>query len=71
VVGLPLGGVIFLVRVAGDDDRILAVRAAAVAGLQAGEAEVGQGARSGALQVGGQVVVAGGGDLAGGAAAGR
>jgi hypothetical protein len=43
--------------VAGDDDGVAGV------GVQAGEAEVGQGAEPGGAQRGGDVVVAGGGDL--------
>jgi hypothetical protein len=50
---------------AGDDDRVFGV------GVQAGEAEVGEGAEPGGAQPGGEVVAAGGGDFAGGAAMGR
>ena len=50
--------------VAGDDDGV------AGAGVQAGEAEVGQGAEPGGAQPVREVVMAGGGDLAGGAAPG-
>lgn len=50
--------------VSGDDDGVFGV------GVQAGEAEAGEGAEPGGPQVPGDVVVAGGGDLAGGAAAG-
>src|SRR5690348_8216929 len=44
--------------VAGDDGRVAGI------GVQAGEPEVGQGAGPGGAQPGGEVVVAGGGDLA-------
>ena len=67
LVGLALGGGGLAGPggfVAGDDDRVVGV------GVQAGEAEVGEGAEPGGAQPGGEVVVAGGGDLAGGAAAG-
>jgi hypothetical protein len=67
LVGVPLGGGGLAGPggfVAGDDDRVFG------AGVQAGEAGVGQGAEPGGAQPGGDVVVAGGGDLAGGAAAG-
>src|SRR6516162_5939527 len=49
---------------AGDDDRVVWV------GVQAGEAEVGEGAEPGSAEPVREMVVAGGGDLAGGAAAG-
>ena len=67
LVSLSLGGGEFAGRgglVAGDDDRVFGV------GVQAGEAEVGQSAETGGAQLAGDVVVAGGGDLAGGAAPG-
>ena len=66
LVGLALGGGRLAGPggfVAGDDDRVFGV------GVQAGEAEVGERAEPGGAQPG-DLVLAGGGDLAGGAAAG-
>ena len=68
LVGLALGGGGLAGRgclVSGDDDGVAGV------GVQAGEPEVGQGAEPGGAQPGGEVVVAGGGDLAGGAPVSR
>jgi hypothetical protein len=65
LVGLALGGGGLAGPggfVGGDDDRVVGV------GVQAGEAEVGEGAEPGVAQAGGDAVVAGGGDLADGAA---